>query len=166
MNRYFQKITYLRWAYDLTLKAYGGLVRIAAWMGHPKALALVLGRRETRYLLESLGRSQADPPPATVWFHAASVGEWEQAKPLMQAWRIQHPKDRIVLSLYSPSAYRPGLNAAPADLCLMMLADHRDQAEFWLDVLRPYRVFFVKYEYWYHVIDVLYFISENFAWRL
>lgn len=152
MTHYFQKITYLRWAYVLTLKAYGGLVRIAAWMGHPKALALVLGRQETRQRLESLGRSQADPPPATVWFHAASVGEWEQAKPLIQAWRIQHPKDRIVLSLYSPSAYRPGLNAAPADLCLMMLADHREQADFWLDVLRPYRVFFVKYEYWYHHI--------------
>ena len=150
MNRYYQKITYLRWAYDLTLKAYGGLVRMAAWLGHPKALALVLGRQETRQRLEILGRTQADPPPSTVWFHAASVGEWEQAKPLMQAWRIQHPKDRIVLSLYSPSAYRPGLNAAPADLCLMMLADQKDQAEFWLDVLRPYRVFFVKYEYWYH----------------
>jgi 3-deoxy-D-manno-octulosonic-acid transferase len=130
MKHYLQKITYLRWAYDLTLSVYGGLVRMAAWLGHPKALALVVGRQETRQRLESIGRSQADPPPSTVWFHAASVGEWEQAKPLMQAWRIQHPKDRIVLSLYSPSAYRPGLNAAPADLCLMMLADQKTRPSF------------------------------------
>jgi len=152
MNPYFGSLTYLRWAYDSTLNVYEGLLRFAAWLGHPKALALVQGRRETLQRLEVLGQNQANPPSPTVWFHAASVGEWEQAKPLMQAWRIHHPNDRIVLSLYSPSAYRPGLKAAPADLCLMMLADQKDRAEFWLDILRPYRVFFVKYEYWYHHI--------------
>jgi 3-deoxy-D-manno-octulosonic-acid transferase len=152
MNRFTQKITYLRLVYDLTMGLYGGLVCVAAWLGHPKAMALVVGRKETRQRLALLAQSKAGSPPPTVWFHAASAGELEQAKPLMQAWRALHPQDRIVLSVYSPSAYRPGQNPAPADLCFMMLADQPDQAAFWVQILQPYRVFFVKYEYWYHHI--------------
>lgn len=152
MNRFTQKITYLRLVYDLTMGLYGSLVGMTAWLGHPKAIAMVVGRKETRQRLALLAQSKVGSPPPTVWFHAASAGELEQAKPLMQAWRALHPQDRIVLSVYSPSAYRPGQNPAPADLCFMMLADQRDQAAFWVQVLQPYRVFFVKYEYWYHHI--------------
>jgi 3-deoxy-D-manno-octulosonic-acid transferase len=92
MNRFTQKITYLRLVYDLTMGLYGGLVCVAAWLGHPKAMALVVGRKETRQRLALLAQSKAGSPPPTVWFHAASAGELEQAKPLMQAWRALPPR--------------------------------------------------------------------------
>ncbi|MFM9061176.1 MAG: 3-deoxy-D-manno-octulosonic acid transferase [Bacteroidota bacterium] len=137
-------------AYRISLGLYQGIIQAAAWLGHPKALALVQGRSETLEILHDIRRSQGDSPaPPTVWFHAASTGEVEQAKPLMQAWKALHPHDRLVLSVYSPSAYRSGKDPYPADLCLMMLGDQPDLVALWMDTLRPYRAFFVKYEYWY-----------------
>jgi len=132
-------------AYTLALRLYDGLVRLAASIGHRRAGALIQGRRHTQqYLLR----------PATtqgyVWFHASSAGELEQALPLMQAWRERYPDDPILLSLYSPSAYRTGYCPPEADLCLMMLADLPEQVHQWMNALRPRLAIFIKYDYWYH----------------
>ena len=143
-------------AYRMGMGLYQGLVQVAAWLGHPKATALLQGRAETINFLEKLRQSPiGSSTPSTVWFHAASTGEVEQAKPLMQAWKARYPQDRVVLSVYSPSAYRSGRDPYPADLCLMMLADQPAQVALWLDVLRPYRAFFIKYEYWFYHLGAL-----------
>ncbi|MBM3914024.1 MAG: hypothetical protein FJ351_06225, partial [Sphingomonadales bacterium] len=102
-------------AYTLAMRLYSRLIGLAASLGHRRAAALVQGRQHTEQHLR-----QAGNPQGYVWFHASSAGELEQALPLMQAWREQRPEDPILLSLYSPSAYRAGYCPPEADLCLMM----------------------------------------------
>jgi 3-deoxy-D-manno-octulosonic-acid transferase len=131
--------------YTLALRLYYGLVQVAAWFGHRRASDLIHGRRQTQqYLL------QPSSNQGYIWFHASSAGELEQALPLMQAWRERYPDYPILLSLYSPSAYRAGYCPPEADLCLMMVADLPQLVHQWIRVLRPRLAIFIKYDYWYH----------------
>lgn len=139
------KLSIYQGGYTVAMHLYSGLLRLAAIMGHQRAQGLIKGRAHTLTILH-----QHHPWPSTVWFHASSAGEMEQALPLMQAWRKRYPDDRIVLSLYSPSAYRIGHCPPEADLCLMMLADLPKVVEQWLVTLRPRLAIFIKYDYWYH----------------
>ncbi|MBM3923468.1 MAG: hypothetical protein FJ338_01195 [Sphingomonadales bacterium] len=132
-------------AYTVAMRLYSTLIGLAATLGHRRAAALVQGRQHTEQYLR-----QAGNPQGYVWFHASSAGELEQALPLMQAWREQRPEDPILLSLYSPSAYRAGYCPPEADLCLMMSADLPEQVHQWINVLQPRLAIFIKYDYWYH----------------
>ncbi|MFM8685561.1 MAG: 3-deoxy-D-manno-octulosonic acid transferase, partial [Bacteroidota bacterium] len=132
-------------AYTLAMRLYSRLIGLAASLGHRRAAALVQGRQHTEQYLRQAGNTQG-----YVWFHASSAGELEQALPLMQAWRAQRPEDPILLSLYSPSAYRVGYCPPEADLCLMMSADLPEHVHLWIKVLRPQLAIFIKYDYWYH----------------
>ena len=141
-------LTSLAWhesAYTLAMRLYTSIVGLAAALGHRRADALIQGRKHTQQYLHQPGHTQG-----YVWFHAASAGELEQALPLMQAWRELRPEDPILLSLYSPSAYRVGYCPPEADLCLMMSADLPEQVDEWINVLRPRLAIFIKYDYWYH----------------
>ena len=132
-------------AYTLAMRLYSTLIGLAAALGHRRAAALVQGRQHTEQYLRQASNTQG-----YVWFHASSAGELEQALPLMQAWRAQRPEDPILLSLYSPSAYRVGYCPPEADLCLMMSADLPEQVHQWIKVLQPRLAIFIKYDYWYH----------------
>jgi len=147
--------------YKLVLNLYLALVRGAAYTGHRQAAALIRGRRRTRNYLRqasvpdphALGESTRTGP--WIWFHAASAGELEQALPLMAAWRRRCPEDRILLSIYSPSAYREGHTPPEADLCLMLPADQPQEVRLWLDAFKPSLAVFVKYEYWFHFFEAM-----------
>jgi 3-deoxy-D-manno-octulosonic-acid transferase len=83
-----------------------------------------------------------------IWVHAASLGEFEQGRPLIEKIKSDYPQKKIVLTFFSPSGYEVRKNYSGADLILYLPLDTPQNAVKWLSLLTPEKVFFVKYEYW------------------
>jgi len=89
------------------------------------------------------------------WFHCASLGEFEQGRPVMEAFREAMPDHRIFLTFFSPSGYEIRKNYPGADHVFYLPADTAGMAAKFIKVLSPDIVFFIKYEYWYNYLAVL-----------
>lgn len=120
------------------------LIRIAAFFGHKKARLLVNGQRETLKALDGA----VSALKGAIWFHAASVGEFEQARPLIERLRAEQPKRKIVLTFFSPSGYELRKSYAHADAVYYLPFATRRNAKRFLDALQPKTAIFVKYEFW------------------
>ncbi len=101
-----------------------------------------------------------DPRPKThnpkiVWFHAASLGEFEQGRPVIEAFRQQYPDSKIVLTFFSPSGYDVRKNYHGADLVCYLPADTRANVRRFLDSVQPDVVLFIKYEFWFNYLTEL-----------
>ena len=134
--------------YDTALGLYGLLLRLLAPFV-PKAAAWVAGRRG---LLAHIARTIGADPAPRVWFHCASLGEFEQGRPLLEAYRKAHPGTKLVLTFFSPSGYEIRKTWPGADYIFYLPLDTRRNARAFLDVVRPRLVVFVKYEFWYHFL--------------
>ena len=110
---------------------------------HKKARLIIEGRRETAARLEQLS---SDRP--VVWFHASSLGEFEQGRPLMEAWRKAHPEYQILLSFFSPSGYEVRHDYAGADVVVYLPSDRSSSVRRFLDLAHPSLVVFIKYDFW------------------
>lgn len=120
------------------------LIRIAALFGHEKAKKLVAGQAEWK----SSGVARLSSLKGAVWIHAASVGEFEQARPLIERVRAEQPNRKIVLTFFSPSGYEARKNYPLADMvCYLPFATRRNAKRF-LEALEPEMAIFVKYEFW------------------
>ncbi|MCM1319770.1 MAG: 3-deoxy-D-manno-octulosonic acid transferase [Muribaculaceae bacterium] len=122
---------------------YQGAMR-AASLKHRKAKQMLAGRRHT---LDTLRRviGKNDRP---VWVHAASLGEFEQGRPLMERLRREYPDKKIVLSFYSPSGYNVRKEWGGADAVIYLPADTPRAMNALLDAMHPEVAVFVKYEFW------------------
>lgn len=87
-----------------------------------------------------------------IWFHAASLGEYEQGRPVMELWRKEHPADFILLTFYSPSGFAVSHADAPADYICYLPADGKRNAQRWFDHWDPKLAVFFKYDMWLHYI--------------
>ena len=116
-------------------------IRIAALLGHKKAQQLVRGQR----LAISDERL---PVTGAIWFHAASVGEFEQARPLIERLRRERPHQQIVVTFFSPSGYEARKDYPYADGIYYLPFATRRNAKRFLDALQPSMAIFVKYEFW------------------
>ncbi len=121
------------------------LIRLAALLGHKKAKLLVKGQADSLRVLRDLSLPQS---PNVVWVHAASVGEFEQARPIIEMLRVRHPEYRIVLTFFSPSGYELRKNYDKVDMVLYLPFATRRNARLFLDAVRPDIAVFVKYEFW------------------
>lgn len=137
------------------MRIYFLLVRIAALFGHRKAKKLVAGQAASVALLSST-ENGTDGLHGCVWFHAASVGEFEQARPLIERLRKEQPQRRIVLTFFSPSGYELRKDYNLVDKVLYLPFATRKNAKLLLDVLQPSLVVFVKYEFWKPYLKALY----------
>lgn len=90
-----------------------------------------------------------------VWFHAASLGEFEQGRPLMEYLKRQHPEKKILLTFFSPSGYEVRKNYAGADVVCYLPLDTPFNAIKFVKLARPEEAYFIKYEFWRNYIDVL-----------
>lgn len=116
-----------------------------------KARLLIRGHRDTwRILRSQIGDRRY------VWFHAASLGEFEQGRPLMERLRREHPEKRILLTFFSPSGYEVRKNYEGADVVCYLPFDTPLNARKFVRLARPEMAFFIKYEFWRNYIDVLY----------
>ena len=100
-------------------------------------------------------REQVDPSAQYVWFHAASLGEFEQGRPLMERLRREHPEYKILLTFFSPSGYEVRKNYEGADIICYLPLDTITNARRFLRAIRPVMAFFIKYEFWYNYLHIL-----------
>ena len=90
-----------------------------------------------------------------VWFHAASLGEFEQGRPVMEAFREQYPAYKILLTFFSPSGYEVRKNYTGADFIVYLPADTPENARAFVSLVKPQLVFFIKYEFWANYLHEL-----------
>lgn len=102
-------------------------------------------------LTQKLGSNTAP----VVWFHAASLGEFEQGRPVMDAYRAQYPDHKILLTFFSPSGYEVRKNYTGADFVLYLPADTPANARRFVALVNPRIAFFIKYEFWYNYLREL-----------
>ena len=100
-------------------------------------------------------RENVDPSEKYIWFHAASLGEFEQGRPLMERIRRDYPQYKILLTFYSPSGYEVRKNYEGADIICYMPVDTRLNAIRFLRLVRPVMAFFIKYEFWSNFLHIL-----------
>ena len=109
------------------------------------------GEREAFKIL----KQKVDPNAKYIWFHAASLGEFEQGRPLMERIRKDYPQYTILLTFYSPSGYEVRKNYEGADIICYMPVDTRLNAIRFLRLVRPVMAFFIKYEFWSNFLHIL-----------
>ena len=90
-----------------------------------------------------------------VWFHAASLGEFEQGRPLIEELRRTHPQYKVLLTFFSPSGYEVRKNYEGADIVCYLPLDTPLNARRFLRLVRPVMAFFIKYEFWYNYLHIL-----------
>ena len=100
-------------------------------------------------------KEKVDPNAKYVWFHAASLGEFEQGRPLMEELRRRHPEYKILLTFFSPSGYEVRKNYEGADIVCYLPLDTVLNARRFLRSVRPVMAFFIKYEFWYNYLHIL-----------
>ena len=117
----------------------------------PKIKLFVEGRKEVFPTL----KSKISPSDKTIWFHAASLGEYEQGLPVMEAMKIKFPNHKIAVTFFSPSGFEVRKNNAIADVTVYLPLDTKKNASEFLKLVHPEMVFFIKYEYWPNYLNEL-----------
>ena len=135
--------------YNLGIALFDMAVRLAAPFNERAAL-LVKGRKAVWDTLKGVSLEGE-----VIWIHCASLGEFEQGRPLIEAIRKKNPSYKIVLSFYSPSGYEVRKNYKEADVVCYLPSDTRANAKRFISAINPRIVFFVKYEYWYNYFSEL-----------
>ncbi len=133
--------------YNLSIYLYVALVRIVA-IFNKKAKLWFEGRKN---LLEQI--KQKVIPGYYIWIHAASVGEFEQARPLIEKIKAEYPTKKILVTFFSPSAYELRKNYELANHVFYLPADTISNAKAFLDIVKPEMAIFVKYEFWFNFIQ-------------
>jgi len=125
-------------------------VRIVAFF-NPKAKQWVNGRKNLFPKITEAVKGEEN----LVWFHAASLGEFEQGRPVIEKFKEEYPEYKIVLTFFSPSGYELRKNYAGADFVFYLPPDFPSYARKFVDLINPKMVFFIKYEFWYHYLKEL-----------
>jgi 3-deoxy-D-manno-octulosonic-acid transferase len=136
--------------YDISIFLYSVLIRLAAPF-NIKANQITKGRNQTFTGLES----QINHNKPVIWIHCASLGEFEQGRPVIEAIKRTHPEFQILLTFFSPSGYEIRKNYELADYIFYLPADTKKNALRLIGIVRPEIVFFVKYEFWFHYYNEL-----------
>ena len=100
-------------------------------------------------------KQKVDPEAKYVWFHAASLGEFEQGRPIMERLHSEHPEYKILLTFFSPSGYEVRKNYEGADIICYLPLDTPINAIRFLRLVRPVMAYFIKYEFWYNYLHIL-----------
>ena len=136
--------------YNLTIYIYLLGVAIASIFSK-KVKKMWHGERQTIKILQE----KVNPNDQYVWFHAASLGEFEQGRPLMERVRSEHPEYKILLTFFSPSGYEVRKDYKGADIICYLPLDTIRNARRFLRAIRPVMAFFIKYEFWYNYLHIL-----------
>lgn len=137
--------------YNLVIYIYLFGVKLAALFSS-KPAKMVKGHREVFDIL----RDKIDRNARYIWFHAASLGEFEQGRPLIERIRKEHPEYRILQTFFSPSGYEVRKNYQGADIVCYLPFDTPRNVRRFIEMVNPCMVFFIKYEFWQNYLNTLY----------
>lgn len=138
--------------YEIFINIYGLLIFIASSFDN-KAKKWIKGRRDLFTRLKN-DFSNLDSP--VLWFHASSLGEFEQGRPVIESIRKMYPEYKILLTFFSPSGYEIRKNYSGADFVYYMPLDTFCNAKKFLNITKPQKIFFIKYEFWYNYLRIAY----------
>ncbi|MEE4258320.1 MAG: glycosyltransferase N-terminal domain-containing protein, partial [Bacteroidales bacterium] len=142
----------MRLFYNLFIFFYQEAIKIAALSGNEKAKKWVQGRKSVfTDLKNAIGKDDK-----IIWMHCASLGEFEQGRPLIEAIRKRYKDYKILLTFFSPSGYEVRKNYAHADFVFYLPMDTARNARKFIKLVQPRAVFFIKYEFWFNYINELY----------
>lgn len=116
-----------------------------------KVRKMLLGEQQTIKLL----KEKVNPNQQYIWFHAASLGEFEQGRPLIERIRSEYPEYKILLTFFSPSGYEVRKNYEYADIVCYLPIDTIRNSRRFLRAVKPCMAFFIKYEFWYNYLHIL-----------
>lgn len=138
--------------YSFSIQVYIAAINIAS-LWNAKAKAWVVGRKHWQKNIREAAAKAGNKK--RLWIHCASLGEFEQGRPLIEAVRKTYPDTYILLSFFSPSGYEVRKNYDVADAVVYMPADTPSNARIFLDLLQPDLAVFVKYEYWLNFLSTM-----------
>ena len=133
------------------LAVFSELVLKIMALFNPKIKLLVEGQNTVFGILKSKIKAY----DKMIWFHAASLGEYEQGLPLMEKIKSKYPNHLIVLTFFSPSGYEVRKNNGVADVTVYLPLDTKSNVRQFMEIVRPEMVFFIKYEYWPNYLNAL-----------
>ena len=136
--------------YNFVIALYISAVHLAA-LFNKKVAKMVKGEKEAFAVL----KKQIDPQAKYLWFHAASLGEFEQGRPLIEQIRKQYPQYTILQTFFSPSGYEVRKNYKGADVVCYLPLDSPRNVKRFIDLAHPYMAFFIKYEFWSNFLHIL-----------
>ena len=136
--------------YNLILVFASQVVKLLAIFS-PKMKLFVDGRKEVFTILQN----KIAATDKTIWFHAASLGEYEQGLPVIEKIKIKFPNHKIVVTFFSPSGYEVRKNNTVADATVYLPLDTKANAKKFIQAIHPELVFFIKYEYWPNYLNEL-----------
>ena len=136
--------------YNLLVHLLAALLPLLALFSS-KLKLFVQGRKS---VWDSLS-SQLQASDKTIWFHAASLGEYEQGLPVIEALKVNYPQHKIVVTFFSPSGYEVRKNNTIADVTVYLSLDTQSNAQRFIETIQPELVFFIKYEYWPNYLNIL-----------
>lgn len=136
--------------YEIVISLYTLGVAVMS-LFNDKVKKMWRGEREAFRVL----RNSVDPGSRYVWFHAASLGEFEQGRPIMERLRREHPELKILLTFFSPSGYEVRKNYEGADIICYLPLDTYFNARRFLNLVHPEVAFFIKYEFWWNYLHIL-----------
>ena len=136
--------------YNLIVIIAAQLLKIIALFS-PKMKLFVDGRKSVFQTLANKIQSS----DKTIWFHAASLGEYEQGLPVIEAIKQQFPNHKIVVTFFSPSGYEVRKNNTVADVTVYLPLDTISNAKHFIELVHPEMAFFIKYEYWPNYLNEL-----------
>ena len=140
----------MRFLYDLGISIYSLLIKILAPF-NAKARLLANGRKDLfKHIEQTVEQGQK-----YIWFHFASLGEFEQGRSVMEQIKQRFPQEKIIVTFFSPSGYEIRKNTPLADYVFYLPADTAKNARKFLDIIDPKFAVFTKYEYWYHYFNEL-----------
>ncbi|MDE1190675.1 MAG: glycosyltransferase N-terminal domain-containing protein [Arachidicoccus sp.] len=134
--------------YQLFLASYIFGIRIAS-LFNKKAQLWLKGRQN---IFDTIHQAFSQNTSPVIWLHCASLGEFEQGRPLIEKLKKDYPHYKILLTFFSPSGYEVQQHYALADYVFYLPLDGKKSAKLFLDEVNPKLVIFVKYEYWYYYL--------------
>lgn len=136
--------------YNIIVLIAAFFLKIAAFFS-PKMKLFVEGRKN---VFETL-KNKISTNDKTIWFHAASLGEYEQGLPVIEKIKFKYPNHKIVVTFFSPSGYEVRKNNLVADVTVYLPLDTKSNAKKFIQTIHPEMVFFIKYEYWPNYLNEL-----------
>ena len=142
--------------YDITLFFLSISIRIAALFGNAKAKLWIEGRKNIFQKVKNKISELNTPNSKLIWFHCASLGEFEQGRPLIESIKALSlgrgvgGEAKIILTFFSPSGYEIRKNYEHANAVFYLPLDTKENAKKFIELIQPSMVFFIKYEFWYH----------------